>query len=132
MIHCTACHCKVNYILDVVGICHLRKLSFIRLRTVICFNQSFLVKTLCFRFSQDIFGWLPALICANLTFRCKLKSSAYTPSNGAGCKDSHLLELHLLCGIVICQSDTKVWLKSILFSKLTVTIRRMAEHEQSH
>ena len=114
LIHCTACHCKVNYILDVVGICHLRKLSFIRLRTVICFNQSFLVKTLCFRFSQDIFGWLPALICANLTFRCKLKSSAYTPSNGAGCKDSHLLELHLLCGIVICQSDTKVWLKSIL------------------
>ena len=49
-----------------------------------------------------------------------------------GCEDSHLLELHPLCGIVICQSDTKVYLKSIVFSKLTVTVRRMAEHEQSH
>ena len=82
MIHCMSLQGQLH-IRRVVGVCHLRKLSFIRLRIVICFDQSFLLKpsidsstfmrTLCFRFSQDIFGWLPALICDNLTFRCKLK-----------------------------------------------------------
>ena len=79
-----------------------------------------------------LLGWESNIICANLTFRCKLKPKAYTPYPCMGCEDSHLLELHPLCGIVICQSDTKVCLKSIVFSKLTVTVRRMAEHEQSH
>ena len=61
-----------------------------------------------------------------------LEGLYYTPSHCMGREDSHLLELHPLCGIVICQSNTKVCLKSIVFSKLTVTVRRMAEHEQSH